>query len=232
VNEDALADLGLAGPTAGPVEEAAGAGVVPAMLRATPFQFAGNGVQVVAANVAVQGEMSFCSQPTSRINAAIERLQQAQRLKVLASPVVATTDGRAATVHSGGEFPVMVPGKNGVKTIQWRQFGIRMEALPTLLDDGRIELTVAVECSERDFRNSVDVDGVRVPGITSREFNSSVALEPDRTMYLLGGISQRFDPTKGKAADEQTQVRKGMVIALTASQTETAQGEPKVTPRD
>jgi Flp pilus assembly secretin CpaC len=232
VDEDALVELGMVQPSAGADSNVAGSGVIPATLRIAPFQFNGNGIQFVAGNVALRGQILHCSQPTSQVDAAVERLQQTRRLAVLASPVVQTTDGRPATIHSGGEFPVLVPGENGAKTIQWRHFGVRMEATPTVLDDGRIEVAVAVECSERDFRNSVDVDGVRVPGITSREFNSSVALEPDRTMYLLGGISRRFDPTKGKAADEQAQVRKGMVIALTAGQTEDSQVEAKAKPRD
>ena len=81
----------------------------------------------------------------------IEALKQEALLKILAEPTVITTSGRPAEIHSGGEFPILVPQGVGTATIQFRQFGIRLEAVPIVLGGGRVQLDVAAEVSERDF---------------------------------------------------------------------------------
>ena len=119
----------------------------------------------------------------------IEALKQESLLKILARPTVATTSGRPAEIHSGGEFPILVPQGIGTATIQFRQFGIRMEAVPIVLGEGRVQLDVAAEVSERDFANAVDVNGFVVPGIISRDVNTRVEMKFGETL-MIGGLTQ------------------------------------------
>jgi pilus assembly protein CpaC len=128
----------------------------------------------------------------------LEALKQESLLKILAEPVVATNSGRPATIHSGGEFPVLVPQGIGTATIQWREFGVRMETVPIVLGNGRVRLDVAAEVSERDFSNSVDVDGFRVPGITSRDVNTGVEMNFGETLMIGGLISSRLTVSNNK----------------------------------
>jgi pilus assembly protein CpaC len=118
----------------------------------------------------------------------IEALKQESLLKILAEPTVTTTSGRPAELHSGGEFPILVPQGVGTATISFRDFGIRLETVPIVLGNGRVQLDIAAEVSERDFSNSVDVSGVRVPGISNRLVNTRVEMNFGET-FMLGGLT-------------------------------------------
>lgn len=119
----------------------------------------------------------------------IEALKQESLLKIMAEPKVATTSGRPAEIHSGGEFPILVPQGVGTTSIQFRQFGIRLEAVPLVLSEGRVQLDLAAEVSERDFSNSVDIGGIRVPALTSRNVNTRVEMDFGQTL-MIGGLTQ------------------------------------------
>ncbi|MEZ6144367.1 MAG: hypothetical protein R3B91_02820 [Planctomycetaceae bacterium] len=62
--------------------------------------------------------------------------------KVLAEPRLVTTSGRPATLHSGGEFPILIPKEVGEVNVKWREFGVRAEILPIILENGRVKLTL------------------------------------------------------------------------------------------
>src|SRR5262245_28869573 len=87
----------------------------------------------------------------------LDALQQKSLLKTLAQPKLVTTSGRPASLLSGGEFPILVPQGLGTATISWREFGVRMEAVPIVLGNGRLRLDIAPEVSDRDFSNAVTV---------------------------------------------------------------------------
>jgi pilus assembly protein CpaC len=126
----------------------------------------------------------------------IEALTRKSLLKVLAEPRLVTTSGRPAALLSGGEFPILVPQGLGTATIQWREFGVRMEAVPIVLGNGRLRLDIAPEVSERDFSNSVEVNGFVVPGLTTRRVNTQVEMRFGDTLMIGGLISQRKTITK------------------------------------
>jgi len=121
----------------------------------------------------------------------LEAIQTEQLAKILAEPILVTTSGRPATVHSGGEFPVLVPQSFGNLSIQWREFGVRLEAVPIVLGEGRLRLDLAPEVSERDYSNSVSINGLVVPGITSRSVNTQVEMRFGETLMIGGLISTR-----------------------------------------
>jgi pilus assembly protein CpaC len=120
-----------------------------------------------------------------------DALREEELLKILAEPVLITTNGRPASMLSGGEFPVLVPQSLGVVSIEWRDFGVRMEAVPVILGDGRVRLEVMPEVSERDFANSVTVGGNVVPALTTRRVNTEVEMRFGETLMLTGLISSR-----------------------------------------
>ena len=118
--------------------------------------------------------------------------------KVLAEPTLVTTSGRPASLLSGGEFPILVPGAVGTVSIQFREFGVRMEAIPTVLGNGRLRLDIAPEVSERDFSSSVNVQGIVVPGINTRRVNTQVEMNFGETIMIGGLISQKRITTSSK----------------------------------
>ncbi len=128
---------------------------------------------------------------TEVFNGFVDALRNESLLKILAEPRLVTTSGRPATILSGGEFPILVPQSLGTVSIEWREFGVRMEAVPVVLGNGRLRLDVAPEVSERDFSNAVTVNGMVVPGITTRRVNTQVEMRFGETLMIGGLISTR-----------------------------------------
>ncbi len=124
-------------------------------------------------------------------NAFFDALKEEGLLKILAEPTVVTTNGRPATLLSGGEFPILVPQSLGTVSIEWREFGTRLEAVPVILGNGRLRLELQPEVSERDFSNSVNVQGLTVPGLTTRRVNTQVEMKFGQTLVIGGLIANR-----------------------------------------
>lgn len=134
----------------------------------------------------------------SIFNAYITALHDEALLKVLAEPEMVATNGRPATMLSGGEFPIVVPQSLGTVSIQWREFGVRLEAVPFVLGNGSLRLDLQPEVSERDFANSVTIGATTVPGLTVRRVNTQVEMKFGQTLMLAGLISKRQSATTHK----------------------------------
>jgi pilus assembly protein CpaC len=126
----------------------------------------------------------------------VEALQSKSLLKILAEPKLVTTSGRPASLLSGGEFPILVPQGLGTATIEWREFGVRMEAVPVVLGNGRLRLDISPEVSDRDFSNAVNLNGTIVPGLTTRRVNTQVEMRFGDTLMIGGLISSRRNASK------------------------------------
>lgn len=135
---------------------------------------------------------------SSAFQGFLEALKQENLLKILAEPTLNTSNGRPANLLAGGEFPILVPQSLGTTTIEYREFGVRLEAVPTILGGGRVRLELAPEVSERDFANSVLVNGQQVPGLTTRRVNTQVEMKFGETYMLAGLLSLRRSATTNK----------------------------------
>ena len=130
--------------------------------------------------------------------AFLEALKTENLLKILAEPNVTATSGRPATLLSGGEFPILIPQGIGQTSIQYREFGISIEAVPVVLGNGRIRLDIAPEVSDLDFANGVTLDGIRVPALSTRRVNTQAEMMFGETLVLGGLISTRRIGTTNK----------------------------------
>jgi len=121
----------------------------------------------------------------------LEALKREAMLKILAEPRLVTTNGRPANMLAGGEFPVLVPQSLGTTTIEWREFGVRLEAVPIILGNGRVRLELQPEVSEKDFTSSVETNGFTVPALTTRRVNTQVEMNFGETFMLAGLLQMR-----------------------------------------
>lgn len=153
----------------------------------------GTGIGYTVAGDSLSGASSaFAIQGNNDVfQGFLDALKEERLLKILSEPTLVATNGRPATMLSGGEFPVLVPQSLGTTTIEWRDFGVRMEAVPIILGDGMVRMEVMPEVSERDFANSVQVNGSTVPALTTRRVNTQVEMRFGQTLMLAGLISTR-----------------------------------------
>ncbi len=110
-------------------------------------------------------------------------------MRILAEPNLIAISGQEASFLAGGEFPVPVPqpgsGGNTV-TIEYREFGVRLNMTPVVLGDGLIRMKVAPEVSQLDFSTGTQVGGVTVPGLTTRKVNTTIELGEGQTFAIAG----------------------------------------------
>lgn len=166
-------------------------GITPAGGGATSIQLAGNSL---ADSTLSLGLLSG----NSLFQGFVEAMRQEGLLKIMAEPSITTTNGRPATLLNGGEFPILVPAGLGTVGIEFKEFGIRMEAVPIILGGGRLRLELQPEVSERDFANSVTVQGVTVPGLTVRRANTQVEMRFGETLMIAGLIASRNTASTSK----------------------------------
>lgn len=78
-------------------------------------------------------------------------------------------------------------GGSTAVTIEFKEYGIRLNFIPTITPRGTIRLQVAPEVSALDFAHAVTISGFEVPAITSRRVNTEVELK-DGQSFILGGL--------------------------------------------
>lgn len=116
--------------------------------------------------------------------------------RVLAEPSLTALSGQTASFLAGGEFPYPVPQSsgtgNGTITIQFREFGVRLNLTPTVLSNNRIAIKVAPEVSDLDFTNAITISGTTIPGLIVRRTDTTVELGDGETFVLSGLVSNNL----------------------------------------
>jgi pilus assembly protein CpaC len=132
----------------------------------------------------------FLFRPDIDLLATIRALQARNALEMLAEPNVMAIDGRPASFVAGGEFPFpTLQGGAGVGavTIQFREFGVRLNFLPNITPRGSIRLQVAPEVSSLDYAHAVTFQGFTIPALTTRRVLTEVELETGQS-FVIGGL--------------------------------------------
>lgn len=123
----------------------------------------------------------------------IEALRQNNLVKVLSEPTLVTMSGRPASFLVGGEFPILVPAGIANATIEFKEFGTRVDFVPIVLGDGRLRLEVRPVVSEIDESRSVTVNSFTVPGLRTRRVDTGVEMEAGQTLALAGLLQERTE---------------------------------------
>ena len=137
----------------------------------------------------------FLFRPDLNLLATIKALQSKQLLEILAEPNLLTINGKPASFLAGGEFPVPViqPGAGGLGTvtIMWKEFGVRINFLPTVTPRKTIRLRVASEVSSLDAANGITISGFAVPAISTRRMQTEVELQDGQSFAIAGLLDNR-----------------------------------------
>jgi pilus assembly protein CpaC len=134
----------------------------------------------------------FFFRPDLNLGATIEALESQGLVQVLAEPNVLATNGKQASFLAGGEYPYPVVqgisgGVGGAVTILFKEFGVRLNFIPTITPRGTIHLQVAPEVSSLDFTQAVTVSGFQIPSIDIRRVKTEVELN-DGQSFAIGGL--------------------------------------------
>jgi pilus assembly protein CpaC len=144
-------------------------------------------------------------------------LEEQGLARTLASPNIVALSGDSASFIAGGEFPVPITrssSDNSIAfTIEWKQFGIRLQALPTVLDSNRVQLYVEPEVSAPDYQHAVLLSGSLIPGIITRRVSTTVELKSGEVL-VIGGVKSTESaqagvqvPDPGRDSDSESTVQ-------------------------
>lgn len=144
----------------------------------------------------------FFYRPDLNFGAMIQALEAKSLLQILAEPNLLTISGRPASFLAGGEFPfpTLQGGGAGVGqvTIQFKEFGIRLNFLPTVTARGTIDLVVTPEVSSLDYANGLTVSGATIPGLATRRVQTEVELENGQSFVIAGLLDNQITETLNK----------------------------------
>lgn len=134
----------------------------------------------------------FLYRPDLNLGATIEAMEQQGLAEVLAEPNIIAEDGKQASFLAGGEYPYptvqgTAGGVGGAITITFKEYGVRLNFIPTITPRGSIRLQVAPEVSALDFANAVTISGFTEPAITVRRVKTEVELN-DGQSFAIGGL--------------------------------------------
>jgi len=130
-----------------------------------------------------------------QITAAVNALRTLDFARTLAEPNLVTLNGQPANFRAGGEFPVpVVTGYTaaGLQGVSFVPFGVQLSFTPYITDKDRIRLSVKADVSTKDLASSANVGGTNVPGLNSRNFQTTVELREGQTLAVAGLIQNNF----------------------------------------
>ena len=132
--------------------------------------------------------------PGGNFNGIIDALAQDNLAHILAEPNLTVKSGQPASFQVGGEFPIPVSQTNGAISISYKDYGVILSFLPTVLSDGRIDVHVKPEVSELDKSNGLTLQSgtstLVVPAVTVRRAESSVELGSGESFAIAGLLQQ------------------------------------------
>src|SRR6202043_1624136 len=78
-------------------------------------------------------------------------------------------------------------GLGTTNTIQFKEYGVRLNFIPTITPRGTIRLQVAPEVSSLDFANGLTISGFTIPSLDTRKVKTEVELS-DGQSFAIGGL--------------------------------------------
>jgi pilus assembly protein CpaC len=166
--------------------------------RTTTGQFSPPGATLDQGTGGVKTQLQFSDllnlfffRPDLDFGATIKALQAKSLLEILAEPNVLALNGRPASFLAGGEFPfpTLQGGGAGLGqvTVQFREFGVRINFTPTVTPRGTIRMSVGPEVSSLDYANALTVQGFTIPALSTRRVQTEVELESGQS-FAIGGL--------------------------------------------
>jgi pilus assembly protein CpaC len=137
----------------------------------------------------------FLFRPDIHLGVTIKALEQKNILQILAEPNLIAVNGKEASFLAGGEFPfpIIQPGGNGSNTItiQFKEFGVRLNFTPLITPSGNIHLKVRPEVSALDFANALTISGFVIPALSTRRAETEFELKDGQSFVIAGLMDNR-----------------------------------------
>ena len=131
------------------------------------------------------------------------------RARILAEPTLVTISGERAAFLAGGEIPILqsiATAGTAAQSIVFEPYGLRLNMIPVLLENGTINLQVSPEERLLDRANAFVLPNQAaaggaissVPAFTTRKTQTTVEMKPGQELFISGLVSQNSGRTLQK----------------------------------
>jgi pilus assembly protein CpaC len=139
----------------------------------------------------------FTGFPKVNLEVFFQALAENQYMRILANPTLVALSGEEASFLAGGEYPIPVvqggiAGGNTAITIEYKEFGVRLNFRPVVLGEGGIRLRAMQEVSELSDVGAVIIQGFLVPALRSRRAEATLELKSGQS-FAMAGLLQHDD---------------------------------------
>lgn len=128
-----------------------------------------------------------------KLDLELSAMQEEGRGEVISNPRVVTSNQREAVIKQGREIGYVTTQLSGgtvTQTVNFKEIVLELKVTPTITDDGRVFLNLAVKKDElEDF---IDTASGSVPLISKREVNTAVLVDDGNTV-VIGGVYEFTD---------------------------------------
>ncbi len=121
----------------------------------------------------------------------IDALANDNLIHVLAEPNLTAMSGEAASFLVGGEFPVPVAQQSNTLTVEFKQYGVALSFVPTVMAENRIRLRVRPEVSQLTTQGAVSLainsnSTVTIPALSVRRAETTIELGSGQSFAMAG----------------------------------------------
>ena len=134
----------------------------------------------------------------AQLAAVLSVLEQNNVSRTLAKPTLVALSGQQAEFLAGGETPIPVSQFGGRITIEFKEYGIKLVFVPTVLAGDVVDMRVYVEVSNIDSASGVRLTGIEIPGFLTRKTQSHLRIESGMTFAMAGLLSDQVNATYAK----------------------------------
>jgi Flp pilus assembly secretin CpaC len=140
---------------------------------------------------------NFAKNANSRwsLNPTMQGIITHSRARVLAEPTLVTMSGERAAFLAGGEIPILqsiATAGTSQQSVVFEPFGLRLNMIPVLMENGAINLEVSPEERLLSQANSLRIlggDNSAIPGFTVRKTQTIVEMRPGQELYISGLVT-------------------------------------------
>lgn len=126
------------------------------------------------------------------IAAVLSMIDDYKMGKLLAQTTLTSLSGQQAEFLAGGEIPIPTPsGQSGNVTIEYKEYGVKLLFIPTVLANDVIDVRMYMEVSEPDYGTAARIASLEVPGFISRKGRSHLRIQSGMTFAVAGLLNER-----------------------------------------
>lgn len=138
------------------------------------------------------GTLGWFGRRISNVNASLQALITTGKARILSRPSITTMSGQKANILIGGRIPIPTSAGDGEISIDWQEYGIRLNIEPVVDAENKITSKVHAEVSTLDYGHGVKENDFTIPALASREADAVINVRSGMTM-AIGGLLNSED---------------------------------------